>query len=92
MTSDAMPEGEMESGGGPQSFWAELGLPEPEFLDESLAPAVNEAVLRSLVRQELPERGARAVYRLIYAFRSWHEAHAKILLEELSKTRPNEVQ
>lgn len=82
----------MELGGQPQSFWAELRLPEPEFFDESLAPAVNEAVLRSLVRQELPVNGARAVYRLVYSFRSWHEAHAKVLLEELIKTRPNQVQ
>jgi hypothetical protein len=48
----------------PHSLWAELGLNEPEYLDESLAPEVDEPLLRSLIRQELPEKVARTVYRL----------------------------
>lgn len=70
-----------------QSLWAELGLTEPEFLDESLAPEVDERLLRRLIRQELPEKVARAVYRRIYSFKSWHHAHAQVLLDELRKSR-----
>lgn len=70
-----------------QSLWAELGLTEPEFLDESLAPEIDEALLRRLVRQELPEKVARAVYRRIYSFKSWHHAHAQVLLDELREPR-----
>ena len=70
-----------------QSLWAELGLSEPEFLDDSLAPEVDERLLRRLVRQELPENVARAVYRLICSFRSWHRAHAQALLDEFKKSR-----
>lgn len=71
----------------PKSAWAELGLSEPEFLDDSLAPEVDDGLLRRLVRQELPENVARAVYRLIYSFASWHHAHSQVLLEELKKSR-----
>ncbi|MGH7136271.1 MAG: hypothetical protein ACREHD_11065 [Pirellulales bacterium] len=70
-----------------QSLWADLGLTEPEFLDDSLAPDVDEGLLRRLVRQELPEKIARAVYRRIYSFASWHHAHAQVLLDELKKSR-----
>ena len=70
-----------------RSLWAELGLNEPDFLDESLAPEVDEPLLRSLIRQELPEKVARAVYRLICSFASWHHAHTKLLLEELKRSR-----
>lgn len=70
-----------------QSLWADLGLTEPEFIDDSLAPKVDDALLRRLVRQELPENVARAVYRLIYSFASWHHAHAQVVLEELKKSR-----
>jgi hypothetical protein len=71
----------------PHSLWAELGLSEPDYLDESLAPKVDEPLLRSLIRQELPEKVARAVYRLICSFASWHHAHTKLLLEELKRSR-----
>lgn len=70
-----------------QSLWADLGLKEPEFLDDSLAPEVDERLLRRLVRQELPEQVARAVYRLICSFKSWHSAHAQVMLDELKKSR-----
>lgn len=73
--------------GAPRSLWAELGLNEPEFLDESSAPEVDEALLRSLIRQELPEKVARAAYRLIYSYKSWHQAHALVLLDEFKKLR-----
>lgn len=71
----------------PRSLWAELELDAPEFLDESLAPEVDEGILRSLIRQELPEKVDRAVYRLICQFASWHRAHTKLLLEELNASR-----
>lgn len=73
--------------GAQASLWAELGLNEPEFLDESLAPQVDEVLLRKLIRQELPENVARATYRLICSFASWHHAHSKLLLAELQKSR-----
>jgi hypothetical protein len=73
--------------GAPRSLWADLGLTEPELLDEALAPEVDEALLRRLVRQELPENVARALYRLISSFASWHQAHTKALLAELKKSR-----
>lgn len=69
------------------SLWAELGLAELDFLDESSAPEIDEPLLRRLVRQELPENVARAVYRLIYSYASWHHAHAKIMLDEFNKSR-----
>lgn len=71
----------------PPSLWAELELDAPEFLDESLAPEVDEGLLRSLIRQELPEKVDRAVYQLICQFASWHRAHTKLLLEELHASR-----
>ena len=67
-------------------MWRELGLNEPDFLDASLAPEVDEVLLRRLIRQELPENVERALYRLIYSFSSWHEAHGKMLLDELKKS------
>jgi hypothetical protein len=73
--------------GARHSLWADLGLTEPEFLDDLLAPEVDEGLLRLLVRQELPETIARAVYRLIYSFARWHRAHAKVLLDELKQSR-----
>lgn len=50
--------------------------------DESLAPEVDHELLKSLVRQELPEKKARAVYQLIHSFKSWDAAHAKTLIAE----------
>lgn len=70
-----------------QSLWADLGLPELEFLDDSLAPEVDERLLRRLIRQELPEPASRAVYRLICSFKSWHSAHAQVMLDEFKKSR-----
>ncbi|OYV96808.1 MAG: hypothetical protein B7Z73_00115 [Planctomycetia bacterium 21-64-5] len=64
-----------------------MELEAPDFLDESLAPEVDEGLLRSLIRQELPEKVARALYRLICSFASWHHAHTKLLLEELKVSR-----
>lgn len=68
-----------------QSLWADLGLSELKFLDESLAPEVDERLLRRLVRRELPEIVVPAVYRRIFSFKSWHRAHAQIVLDEFKK-------
>lgn len=87
--ADKHVDGQEADDGARQTFWAELGLTEPEFLDESLAPEIDEELLRLLVRQALPESAARAVYRRVYSFRSWHRAHAKVLLEELKRARPS---
>jgi hypothetical protein len=93
VNSDPQPDAGQESkkqdakGGARQSFWNDLGLTEPEYIDEALAPAIDEPLLRQLVRQELPENVARAVYRLIYSFSSWHQAYGTLLLDELKKAR-----
>lgn len=50
--------------------------------DESLAPEVDQELLKSLVRQQLPEKKARAVYQLIHSFKSWDLAHTKTLIAE----------
>lgn len=68
-----------------RSLWTELGLSELKFLDESLAPEVDESLLRRLVRRELPEIVVPAVYRRILSFKSWHRAHAQIVLDEFRK-------
>lgn len=73
-----------------QSLWEELGIPEPEYLDERLAPPVDRDLLRSFVRHELSELGSRAVARMIVTFVSWRDAHGDVLLEELRNTeRPD---
>ena len=59
----------------------ELGYKQPVFRDESLAPEVDRTLLRALVRRELPEESATLVFRLIYSFRSWNDAHTQELLE-----------
>ena len=85
-----MPQSEPAGGTNPQdapnaetfpaSLWQALGIPEPEFRDESLGPAVDEELLLRLVRRELSPEQQRAVYLLIDSFRSWSEAHAKLLV------------
>ena len=55
------------------------------FLDESLAPQVDQELLAALVRQELPEEDARLVYRLIHSFQSWSEAHTQIVAAEFRR-------
>lgn len=74
-----------ETASGPGALWRELGLGEPDFLDPSMAPEVDEVLLRHLVRQELPQSVARALYRLIYSYPNWHEAHGNVLRDEIEK-------
>ena len=71
----------------PASLWAALGMPEPVFRDESQAPTVDRDLLTQLVRGELSEPVARAVYRLIHSFKSWTEAHTEILISEYHRRR-----
>jgi hypothetical protein len=66
----------------PKSLWAALGMPEPVFRDEAQAPTVDNELLVKLVRGELPERSARAVYRLVHSFKSWTNAHAQVVIAE----------
>jgi hypothetical protein len=66
-----------------RSLWEELGIHEPVYLDERLAPPVDRELLRRLVRRELSELAARAVTRMIVTFVSWRDAHAEVLLAEL---------
>jgi hypothetical protein len=83
----------------PDEFW-ECGLP-PELARlvhpsaressvrgsdrEELAPEVDERLIRALVRRELAEEDARAVYRFVHAFDSWNRAHTRIVIDEFHK-------
>ena len=58
------------------------GMTGQKWQDERLAPPVDEELLRALVRRELSTEEAREVYRRIHSFRSWSEAHARILVKE----------
>jgi hypothetical protein len=69
-----------------RSLWAELGLPEPEFLDESRAPPVDRDLIRKMMRRELPKKAADEVYRYIMLFRNWSEAHKEIVDEALDQS------
>jgi hypothetical protein len=59
----------------------------PTFDDESCAPEVDRDLLVSLVDQELHEGKARLVYRLIYSFKSWYDAHTEVLIEQFRSRR-----
>lgn len=57
------------------------------FKDESIAPEVDRDLLLSLARGELPEGQSRLVYRLVYSFKSWCDAHTEVLTEEFHKSQ-----
>ncbi|MEX2139862.1 MAG: hypothetical protein WD894_11410 [Pirellulales bacterium] len=59
----------------------------PPFRDERLAPAIDHALLLALVRDELPERTSRAVYRFIISFKSWSDAYCDLLVREYRATQ-----
>jgi hypothetical protein len=59
----------------------------PTFDDESCAPEVDRDWLVSLFDQELHEGKARLVYRLIYSFKSWYDAHTEVLIEQFRSRR-----
>ena len=54
----------------------------PIYQDESIAPEVAHDTLVALARSELPEDQAKLIYRLVYTFKSWHDAYAEILTKE----------
>jgi hypothetical protein len=54
----------------------------PPFRDERLAPNVDHALLLALVRDKLPERTARDVYRFIISFKSWSDAYCDLFVGE----------
>lgn len=68
-----------------RSLWSELGLPELDLLEGGESPEVDRELLLRLVRRELTERAARIVYRLIYTYANWNDAHTQILVEEFAK-------
>lgn len=70
-----------------RSLWADLGLPEPAYLDERLAPKVDRELLVKLVRNELPASVARVAYRLIVMFASWSDVHDEVLAEKARRRR-----
>jgi hypothetical protein len=47
-----------------------------------LAPKVDQALIKALVRRELSVADARAIYRLVYSFKSWSEAHCDALVRD----------
>ncbi len=55
------------------------------WLDDRQAPPVDPRLLLRLVRQELAEDQVRAVYRLIFSFRSWSLAHDELLIAEFRR-------
>lgn len=59
--------------------------PIPQFLDEGLAPAVDESLVRALVRRELAPEVARDAYRFVYSFRSWNDVHTRLIVEEFHR-------
>lgn len=63
---------------------AGLGRP-PKFCDESLAPTVDESLLRTLLRRELPEEEARAALLLVISFKSWYDAYRRVMLDEYQR-------
>jgi hypothetical protein len=71
-----------------RSLWSQLGLPEPEYLDESRAPPVDRSLLLRLIRRNLSAEQARTVYWLIISFVSWRDAHAELVAEEFRRRPP----
>lgn len=80
MTAES--EGQDECEDLPKSLRSALGLPEPQFQDESLAPELDRELLIRLARRELPEKYARLAYRLIHSFASWRNCYADLVAEE----------
>jgi hypothetical protein len=68
-------------------LFARLSSTPLAFEDERLAPDVDRDVLVSLVRGELPEDEARVIYRLVYSFKSWCDAHTEVLAEQSRRRR-----
>ncbi|HVA51834.1 MAG TPA: hypothetical protein VNH11_36165 [Pirellulales bacterium] len=71
--------------GGHQSDpgpWEMLGIPEPPFLDDRMAPQVDRQFLQKFVRGELPKPSAEIAARLVLLFASWHGAHQELLASE----------
>ena len=66
-----------------RALWDDLGLPEPPFLDESLAPPLDRELIRQMVRHELPEEREKAIGKLVVLFKSWSDAHREIVLDPL---------
>jgi len=54
-------------------------------MDDDLAPEVDCDLLRRLVRKELPVEDARLLYELIYAFRTWDDAHTQLIVAEAGR-------
>jgi hypothetical protein len=71
----------------PDSIWEALGLPEPRRSDDQIAPAVDRDLLVRLVRKQLPDDAARALYRLIHAFQSWNDAYAEVVVENFRRSQ-----
>jgi hypothetical protein len=59
----------------------------PAFRNESLAPKVDQALIKALVRRELSAADARAVYRLVYSFKSWSEAHIDAVVRDFRRAK-----
>ena len=64
------------------SFWNSLGLPAPEWQDESTAPPVHEDLIRQYVRRELARQEFNEVRYNVTHFRSWARVLCRIGVEE----------
>lgn len=85
---DAASENAGQDDGQWQAWAAELGLTwPPKFRDESLAPPVDEELLGTLLRRELPEYKARGVLILVVSFQSWYDAYTRIMLDQYHQGR-----
>ena len=78
---------EMEREVRRQELWLkELGMPAPEWLNESLAPPITDAALRRLrmyARREITdEEEGKRLTALTCHFRSWSKALSEICIEE----------
>jgi hypothetical protein len=79
---------EFHEGGGEEpapNAWEMLGIPEPPFLADELAPQVDREFVRRFVQGKLPEQAAATASRLILLFGSWSLAHREILSEEADR-------
>lgn len=69
-------------------IWKELGVPKPQYEDETHAPPVDWDGLRALLRQELAEDRAREITLLLVRFRSWAEGMAEVARESFNANYP----
>lgn len=68
---------------GERTLWEDIGIPPPEYQDESTAPRVDRELLLAYERGELTREQRRKLHLLLDKYPSWADAHAKILVEKM---------